>query len=59
MDEQQMKDALAGLRSELWKMIVEAGKKEDVAKYDTAQNGMNSVRNLSHVLGVALPDRAG
>lgn len=59
MDEQQIKDALMSLRAELWKMVGEAAKEEDAGKYDIAQNGMTSIRNLSHVLGVALPDRTG
>lgn len=58
MTEQQMKDALTGLRSELMRMMGEAAAEEDAGKIETAQNGMISIRNLSHVLGVALPDRA-
>lgn len=58
MDEQQIKDALTGLRAELMKMIAQAAAEEDAGKIETAQNGMISIRNLSHVLGVALPDRA-
>lgn len=58
MTEAQMKDTLVGLRSELMKMIGEAAAEQDIVKIEHAQNGLTSIRNLSHVLGVALPDRA-